>query len=152
MEGLFLGGFSVMMEAVYSGIVLQAVLSTFVVLFVMLALYKARMIVYTDKFASVLKSGLLSILLIYLVQFIVSLFGRSIPGLFDNGPVGILFSLVVIVFAAMSLIQDFDFIENASLRFLPKDYEWFGAMGVMVTLVWLYMEFLRLFAKLNSRR
>jgi uncharacterized YccA/Bax inhibitor family protein len=151
-EGFAIGGISAMFESAYQGIVIQAILATFGVLFVMLMLYKAKAIQYTDKFASVLKTGLLSILAVYLVQFVVSFFGRGIPGIFESGPIGILFSLVVIGFASMALIQDFFFIEEASQRMLPKDYEWYGAMGLMITLVWLYTEILRLLAKLNSRR
>ncbi len=151
-EGLVLGGFSAFFEAAYKGIVIQAIGATFAVLFVMLLLYKIKAITYTDKFAAVLKTGLLSICLIYLIQIVASFFGRGIPGIFEAGPIGILFSLVVVGFAAMALIQDFFFIEQASQNMMSKDYEWYGAMGLMITLVWLYMEILRLFAKLNSRR
>ncbi len=151
MEGLVLGAFSAFFEAHWHGIVLTAILSTFAVLFVMLMLYKARMIQYTDKFAAVLKTSILSILAIYLIQFIASFFGRGIPLIWEAGIVGIGFSLLVIVIAAMALIQDFFFIESASQNMLSKDYEWYGAMGLMITLVWLYTEILRLLAKLNSR-
>ena len=152
LEGLVLGGFSAFFEAQYHGIVLQAIGLTFLTLFIMLFLYKARIINYTERLRAVIMTGLLSIAGIYLIQIVASFFGRGIPAIFDNGPVGILFSLVVVGFAAVSLIQDFYFIEESSNRMLPKDYEWFGAMGLMITLVWLYMEILRLLAKLNSRR
>lgn len=151
-EGFVLGGISALFETQMQGIVLQAILGTFTVLFVMLMLYKARAIQYTEKFAAVLKTSLLSVLAIYLIQIIASLFGRGIPGIFEAGIVGIVFSLIVVVIAAMSLIQDFAFIEMGSQNMLSKDYEWYGAMGLMVTLVWLYLEILRLLAKLNSRR
>lgn len=151
MEGLVLGAFSAFFEAQWHGIILQAILGTFAVLFVMLMLYKARMIQYTDRFAAVLKTSLLSILAIYLIQFVASFFGRGIPLIWEAGIVGIGFSLFVVVVAAMALIQDFFFIENASRNMLDKDYEWYGAMGLMITLVWLYTEILRLLAKLNSR-
>ena len=151
MEGLVLGAFSAFFEAQWHGIILQAILGTFAVLFVMLMLYKARMIQYTDRFAAVLKTSLLSIMVIYLIQFAASFFGRGIPLIWGAGPVGIGFSLVVVVVAAMALIQDFFFIEDASRNMLDKDYEWYGAMGLMITLVWLYTEILRLLAKLNSR-
>ena len=151
-ECLVLGSFSAVFEAQYQGIVLQAIGITFVTLFVMLMLYKARLITYTEKLRSVIMTGLLSICGIYLIQFIASFFGRGIPAIFESGPIGIIFSLVVVGFAALSLIQDFYFIEEASNQMLPKDYEWYGAMGLMITLVWLYMEILRLLAKLNSRR
>lgn len=151
-EGLLLGGFSAVFEAAYKGIVIQAILATFMVLFVMLLLYKARIITFTERLRAVILTGLLSICGIYIIQLIASFFGRGIPGIFESGPVGIIFSIIVIGFAALSLIQDFWFIEESSNRMLPKDYEWFGAMGLMITLVWLYMEILRLLAKLNSRR
>ena len=151
MEGLVLGAFSAFFEAQWHGIILRAILGTFAVLFVMLMLYKARMIQYTDRFAAVLKTSLLSIMIIYLIQFAASFFGRGIPLIWGAGPVGIGFSLVVVVVAAMALIQDFFFIEDASRNMLDKDYEWYGAMGLMITLVWLYTEILRLLAKLNSR-
>ena len=86
-----------------------------------------------------------------MIQFIASFFGRGIPLIWEAGIVGIGFSLLVIVIAAMALIQDFFFIESASQNMLSKDYEWYGAMGLMITLVWLYTEILRLLAKLNSR-
>lgn len=151
-EGIVLGGISALFETQMQGIVLQAVLGTFTVLFVMLMLYKAKAIQYTEKFAAVLKTSLLSVFVIYLIQIIASLFGRGIPGIFEAGIIGIGFSLIVIVIAAMALIQDFAFIEMGSNNMLSKDYEWYGAMGLMITLVWLYMEILRLLAKLNSRR
>lgn len=138
-------------EAQWHGIVLQAILGTFAVLFVMLMLYKAKMIQYTDKFAAVLKTAILSVLVIYLIQIVAMFFGRSIPLIWESGIVGIGFSLLVVVIAAMALIQDFFFIETASQNMLSKDYEWYGAMGLMITLVWLYTEILRLLAKLNSR-
>lgn len=152
LEGFFIGGISTFFEGQYQGIVLQAISLTFAALFIMLMLYKAKVIRYTEKLASVIWTGLLSICAIYLIQIVASFFGRSIPQIFDAGPIGIIFSLIVVGFASLSLIQDFFFIEKASERMLSKDYEWYGAMGLMITMVWLYMEILRLLAKLNSRR
>ena len=152
LEGLVLGGISAVFESQYHGIVLQTILATFVTLFVMLMLYKARIINYTDKLRACILTGIMSVAGIYLIQIVASIFGRSIPLIFDAGPVGIIFSLIVIGIAAISLIQDFYFIEQSSNNMLPKDYEWYGAMGLMITLVWLYMEILRFLAKLNSRR
>ena len=150
-EGLTLGAFSALFEAQFHGIVMQAVLGTFVVLFVMLTLYKTKVIQYTEQFRAVLLTSMLSILAIYIIQFVAMFFNRSIPLIWQNGIVGIGFSLFVVVIAAMSLIQDFFYIETSSQKMLSKDYEWFGAMGLMITLVWLYTEILRLLAKLNSR-
>lgn len=151
LEGLVLGAFSTFFEAQWHGIVLQAILATFAVLFVMLMLYKARAIRYTEKFQAVLMTSMFSILAIYLIQIVASFFGRSIPLIWEAGPVGIGFSIFVVIIASMSLIQDFFFIETCSQRMLSKDYEWYGAMGLMITLVWLYTEILRLLAKVNSR-
>ncbi len=151
LEGLVLGAFSAFFEAQWHGIVLQAILATFAVLFVMLMLYKARAIRYTEKFQAVLMTSMFSILAIYLIQIVASFFGRSIPLIWEAGPVGIGFSIFVVIIASMSLIQDFFFIETCSQRMLSKDYEWYGAMGLMITLVWLYTEILRLLAKVNSR-
>ncbi len=151
MEGLVLGAFSAFFEAQWHGIVLQAIFSTFAVLFVMLTLYKIKAIRYTERFQAVLMTCMFSIMAIYLIQIVASFFSRSIPLIWESGVVGIGFSLFVIVIAAMSLIQDFFFIEESSNRMLSKDYEWYGAMGLMITLVWLYTEILRLLAKLNSR-
>ena len=150
-EGLLLGAISMLFEAQWHGIVLQAVLATFATMFVMLMLYKARIIRYTAKFQAVLMTAMFSVLAIYLIQFIASFFGRGIPLIWEAGTVGIVFSLIVIGIAAFSLVQDFFFIESASQNMLSKDYEWYGAMGLMITLIWRYMEILRLFAKLNSR-
>ena len=133
-EGLLLGAISMLFEAQWHGIVLQA-----------------RIIRYTAKFQAVLMTAMFSVLAIYLIQFIASFFGRGIPLIWEAGTVGIVFSLIVIGIAAFSLVQDFFFIESASQNMLSKDYEWYGAMGLMITLIWLYMEILRLFAKLNSR-
>ncbi|MBP3924290.1 Bax inhibitor-1/YccA family protein [bacterium] len=152
MEGLCLGGISAMFEAQYSGIVFQTIGATVTTLIAMLFLYRTGTIRYTEKMGSILKTAMLSILIIYLIQFVASFFSRGIPLIFGNGPVGILFSAFVCLVAAFCLIQDFYFIETGAERMLPKDFEWYGAFGLMVTLVWLYMEFLRLFAKLNSRR
>lgn len=152
LEGICLGGISALVEAQFQGIVVQAILGTFAVLFVMLMLFKTKAIQYTEKFAAVLKTSLLSIVAIYLIQLVAMLFGRGIPGIFEAGFIGIAFSLFVIVIAAMSLIQDFAFIQMGEKNMLSKDYEWYGAMGLMITLVWLYLEILRLLAKLNSRR
>lgn len=151
-EGFFVGGISVMFEASYSGIVFQAVTATFAAVFSMLALYRTGLIRATEKFRSVILISTMSIAVIYLIQIIASFFGRGIPQIFTSSNLGILFSLFVVAIAALNLILDFDFIERGSQAMLEKQYEWYGAFGLMVTVVWLYIELLKLLAKLNSRR
>ena len=151
-EGLALGGISATFEASYPGIVSQAVAGTFAALFSMLILYRAKVIRCTDKFRSVIFISTLSVAAIYLVDFIGHFFNYSIPMINTSSIVGIGFSIIVILIAALNLIIDFDFIERGAQNMLPKDFEWYGAFGLMVTLVWLYLEILRLLAKLQDRR
>ena len=150
-EGVFIGGISFMMEKFYPGIVQTATLGTVMAVASMLFLYSAKIIKCTQKFMAVILIATCSIAGIYLVQIIGSLFGLSIPGLFSNGTVGLAFSGIVIVVAALNLIMDFHFIEQATTVPTPKEYEWFFGFSLMVTIVWLYVEILRLLAKLNSR-
>lgn len=149
-EGAFLGGLSGFAEMRYPGIAIQAVAGTFLVLFVMLALYKMKLIRATQKFKSVVFSATLAICIIYFGSFIASLFGAQMPYLFSAGPIGIVFSILVIGIAAMNLIIDFDGIENAAMNMVPKYYEWYFAFGLMMTLVWLYIEILRLISLFRS--
>ena len=151
-EGLFLGGISAQFEAYYPGIVTQAVAGTFAALFSMLILYRANVIKCTDKFRSVIFIATLSIAAVYLINFIGSFFNLQVPALNSASPLGIGISLIVCLVAALNLIIDFDFIEKGSQMMLPKDMEWYGAFGLMVTIVWLYLEILKLLAKLSDRR
>lgn len=150
-EGLFLGGLSAMMEASYQGIVMQAVVGTFAALASMLVLYRMGIIRCTDKFRSVIFISTASIAVIYLVDFIGHFFNYSVPLINTSSEFGIAFSLIVVVIAALNLIIDFEFIERGAQNFLPKDFEWYGAFGLMVTIVWLYVEILRLLAKMRDR-
>lgn len=153
-EGCFLGGVSFMFEAAYPGIVLQAVIGTFAALFSMLGLYRMGLIKCTDKFRSVIFIATLSIAVIYLINFIGSFFHYAVPfvNAADNSNMGIIVTGVIVVIAALNLILDFDFIEKGSQMMLPKDMEWYGAFGLMVTIIWLYIEILKLLAKAKSRR
>ena len=151
-EGLFLGGISATFEASYPGIVSQAVAGTFAALFAMLILYRTNMIRCTDKFRSVVFVATGSIATVYLINFIGSFFHMHVPMINAATPAGIAISAVICVIAALNLIIDFDFIERGSQMMLPKDMEWYGAFGLMVTLVWLYLEILRLLAKLQDRQ
>ncbi|MCM1265022.1 MAG: Bax inhibitor-1/YccA family protein [Candidatus Gastranaerophilales bacterium] len=150
-EGLFLGGISAVFNSAYPGIVIQAVIATFATMFSMLVLFRLRVIQCTDKFRSIVFTATISVAVLYLIQWIASFFHYSIPAIFGAGTVGIGFSAIVVIIAALNLILDFDFIEKGSQNMLPKDYEWYGAFGLMVTLVWLYLEILRLLAKLRDR-
>ena len=150
-EGLFLGGVSAAFEARYPGIVIQAVGCTFGTMAGLLLAYQSGLIRATENFKLGIVAATCGIGLVYLVSLIGSLFGYPIPFIHSAGPVGIGFSLVVVVIAALNLVLDFDFIEQAADRGAPKYLEWYGAFALMVTLVWLYMEILRLLSKLRSR-
>lgn len=151
-EGCALGGLSAIFEAQFPGIVVQAVAGTFAALFAMLLLYRMNIIRATDKFRSVIFITTASIAGIYLVDLLGRwLFHMHVPLINSASPAGILISLVIVAVAALNLIIDFDFIERGEQMMLPKDYEWYGAFGLMVTLVWLYMEILRLLSKINRR-
>ena len=151
-EGLFLGGISATFEASYPGIVASAVAGTFAALFAMLILYRTNLIRCTDKFRSVIFIATLSIAAVYLIDFIGSFFHMHVPMINAATPAGIAINVVVCVIAGLNLIIDFDFIERGAQMMLPKDMEWYGAFGLMVTLVWLYLEILRLFAKIQDRQ
>lgn len=150
-EGLFLGGVSANMELSYPGIAIQAVGGTFGTLFGLLLAYQTRLIKPTENFKLGLFAATGGICLVYLISLIGSLLGFPIPYIHSAGPIGIGFSLVVVVIAALNLVLDFDFIETAAERGAPKYLEWYGAFALLVTLVWLYMEILRLLSKLRSR-
>ncbi len=147
LEGVLLGGISVLFEARYPGIVFQAVLGTAAVFTALLMVYKSGMIKVTDNFRLGVAAATGGIMLIYLLSFVMSFFGSSIPMIHEGGIMGIGFSLVVIGVASMNLVLDFDFIENACDRKAPKYMEWYAAFGLLITLVWLYLEILRLLSK-----
>ena len=116
----------------------------------MLLLYKVGAIKATEKFRSTITTALITIVVLYLINFIGSFFNFPIPFITGSSPMSILFSGIVVTVAALSLILDFDFIEKGQKNMLPKDYEWYGAFGLIVTLVWLYIEILNLLAKLRN--
>ena len=152
LEGLFVGGISALFETRYPGIVFQAVTLTFGTLFCLLVAYRSGMIKATENFKLGVAAATGGIFLVYMVTMVLGMFGVGIPFIHDAGPVGILFSLFVVVIAALNLVLDFDFIEQGAERGAPLYMEWFAAFGLMVTLIWLYIEILRLLAKLRSRR
>jgi uncharacterized YccA/Bax inhibitor family protein len=135
----------------FPGIVLQAVGLTLAAFAVMLFLYRARIIKVTQKFRTVMLVAIGAIALTYLVGMVLSFFGTGIPLIHESGPVGIIFSLIVVCVAALSLLLDFDFIENAEKEKLPQTLEWVAVLGLLVTIVWLYIEILQLLAKIQDR-
>ena len=151
LQGIALGAVSHMFDSRFPGIAIQAVGLTSATLFMMLFLYSTRIIRVTDKLATGIVAGLGAVMLIYLGTAIAHLCGVSVPYIHDSGPIGIGFSVVVVGLAAFSLLLDFDFIERGSLAGLPKSMEWYGAFGLIVTLIWLYREILRLLSKVQSR-
>jgi uncharacterized YccA/Bax inhibitor family protein len=151
LEGLVLGGISAVFETRYPGIAVQAVMLTLGTLVCMLLLYRARVIQATERFKIGIVAATGAICLIYMVSIVLGFFGIQIPKIYEAGPIGIGFSLVVVAIAALNLILDFDLIERGAAQGAPKYMEWYGGFAVMVTLIWLYMEILRLLSKLRSR-
>jgi uncharacterized YccA/Bax inhibitor family protein len=152
LEGLFLGGISAFFETQFPGIVMQAVMLTLGVLAAMLMAYKSGLIKATENFKLGVVAATGGIALLYLINIGMRMFGFEGMGfIHDSGAMGIAFSLFVVVIAALNLVLDFDFIEAGAEAGAPKYMEWYGAFGLVVTLVWLYLEILRLLAKLQSR-
>jgi uncharacterized YccA/Bax inhibitor family protein len=151
LQGLMLGGISSMMNAEFKGIVIQAVALTFGTLFALLFAYRSGLIKVTENFRLGVVAATGGIFIAYLLSFVLGLFGVNIGFMHSNGPIGIIVSLVIVVVAALNLVLDFDFIESGAESGAPKYMEWYAAFGLMVTLIWLYLEFLRLLSKLSSR-
>lgn len=152
-QGFFVGALSRMYETFYDGIVVQAAGATIAVFAVMLVLYRARIIKVTERFRTIVTAATLGIMLFYGVCFLISLFAGSDSISFLASPslLGIAFSVFVAGLAAFNLALDFDFIERGSKMGLDKNFEWYGAFGLLVTIIWLYLEMLRLLAKLRER-
>lgn len=151
LQGVVIGGASAFYEMQFPGIVLNAAGLTIAVMLCLLAVYKMGWIKVTRGFALGMTIAIGAIALIYIINFIASLFGHPMPMIHGNGPIAIGFSLFVVGIAAFSLILDFDMIERGAEQGMPKYMEWYAAFGLMVTLIWLYMEILRLLAKMRSR-
>lgn len=151
LEGLALGGLSTIFEYKFPGIVLEAVELTFGTLAALLAAYSSGLIKATENFKLGIVAATGGICLVYVAGFVLGLFGISIPLIHQSGPIGIGFSIFVVVIAALNLVLDFDFIENGVRQGAPKYMEWYGGFGLLVTLVWLYLEILRLLVKLRDR-
>ncbi len=152
LEGMALGGISAILNTRYPGIAFQAVSLTFGTLFVMLFLYRSGIIKVTDKFRIGIIAATGGICLFYVASMLLGMFHISFFGsVWGSGVVGIGFSLFVVAIAALNLVLDFDFIEQGVTAGAPRFMEWYGAFGIMVTLVWLYIEILRLLAKTRRR-
>ncbi len=154
MKGLGLGGLSRVFEMQYPGIVSQAVFLTFSILAALLLAYKMKIIKPTENFKLGVFAATGGIFILYLINFIMSFFGSnmSIMNINNASMFSIGFSIFVVIIASLNLVLDFDFIEEGAERGAPKYMEWYGAFGLLVTLIWLYLEILRLLAKLQSRR
>ena len=151
-QGILLGVISMYFNAIYPGIVVQAVFLTFGTLGALLLAYKSGLIAATENFKLGIAAATGGIAILYLINFIMGFFGSGIGIISSNNNMGILFSGFVVVIAALNLVLDFDFIEEGAEMGAPKYMEWYGAFGLLVTLIWLYLEILRLLAKLQSRR
>ena len=151
LEGLLLGGLSAVMDLRYPGIGIQAVSLTFGTLFVLLIAYQSGLIKVTQKFRLGVIAATGGIFFFYMAQMLLGFFGIRFFSVNGSGVIGIGFSLIVVAVAALNLVLDFDFIEQGVQAGAPKYMEWYGAFGIMVTLVWLYIEILRLLSKMRSR-
>lgn len=150
-QGLFIGGISHIFEAQYPGIVVQAVGLTIAVFAIMLVLFATGTIKVTNKLRTGIIAATGAVVVVYLISIVLSLFGTRVPMIHDAGPVGIGFSLLVVGIASFNLLLDFDFVQRGVAMRAPRYMEWFAAFGLMITLVWLYLELLKLLAKLRER-
>ncbi|MGE4132147.1 MAG: Bax inhibitor-1/YccA family protein [Bdellovibrionales bacterium] len=151
LEGATLGAISALFEFRYPGIVLQAVFCTFGTFLALLFAYQSKLIQATENFKLGVVAATGGIAIVYLVDMALRFFGMSVPFIHESGPLGIGISAVIVVVAALNLVLDFDFIESASNRGAPKHMEWYGAFGLLVTLIWLYLEILRLLSKMQKK-
>ncbi len=151
-EGLMLGVLSSLFELQYPGVVIQAVGLTFGTLAALLVAYRSGLVKATQNFRLGVMAATGGICILYLVDIVMAFFGHRVPMIHESGWLGIGFSAFVVVIAALNLVLDFDFIEQASQSGQAKYMEWYAGFGLLVTLVWLYLEILRLLSKLNRRR
>jgi uncharacterized YccA/Bax inhibitor family protein len=151
LEGLAIGGISAILERRYPGIAIEAVALTFGVMAALLVAYSTRLIRVTEHFKAMVVGATGAIALLYVVSFILGFFHIRVPFLNDASPLGILVSLAIIVVAALNLVLDFDFIQTGVEHGAPRYMEWYSAFGLMVTLVWLYLEILRFLGKVRQR-
>lgn len=143
-EGLFVGGISAIYGGMQGGLVIKAILITLSILLVMLIIYRTGMIKVTDKFRSTIIAATGAIFVVYMASILLGFFGISIPFLHSGGPISIVVSLAILAIASLNFLLDFDFIDQAESKNLPKYYEWYSGMALLATLVWVYIEVLRL--------
>ncbi len=148
-EGLLVGGVSALYGGIEGGLVFKAILITISILLVMIVCYRTGLIKVTEKFKSIIIVATGGIFIVYMLSFVLSFFGISIPVLHTGSTLGIALSIGIIIIASLNLLLDFDFIEQAEKKNLPKYYEWYSGMALLATLVWIYIEVLRLLAVLN---
>lgn len=149
-EGMALGSLSMMLNAAYAGLPMQAVALTFGVFLAMLAVYGLRIVRVTQRLRAAIMSAVLGVMIFYVLTLVLGLFGVRIPAIHEGGPIGIGISLATTAIAALALLLDFDLIEEGAKAGAPKFMEWYGAFGLLVTLVWLYVELLNLLRKLRD--
>ena len=151
LEGIFLGGISLFFMRMYPTVPVTAMCATFVTAAVMLGLYRSGLVKVTEKFRSIVTSAVIAIMLVYVAQWVLSLvFGSTLPFLFEGGAIAIGFSLFVIVIASFTLLLDFDNIDRGVAMGISEDYEWLFSIGILATLVWMYIEFMRLLSYLQD--
>lgn len=150
-QGLSLGTLSAVFDYKYPGIAFQAVLCTFGVFISLLMIYKTGLIKATENFKLGVACATFGVLIVYLIDFVLMFFGYNVPFIHEGGPLGIAVSAVIVVIAALNLVLDFDFIENGARHRAPKYMEWYAAFGLLMTLIWLYLEILRLLAKTRKK-
>lgn len=150
-EGLVLGSVSAILEVRFPGIAIQAVSLTFGTMVALLLVYRSGLIRVTDNFRTGIFAATGGIAIFYLIEMVLGFFGVHFTAVNGSGAIGIGFSVFVVIIAALNLVLNFDFIENGARAGAPKYMEWYGAFGMMVTLIWLYFEILQLLSKLRSR-
>ena len=149
-EGLFVGVVTALFGAMFEGIVFNAIILTFATLGVMLVLYTTKIIKVTEKFKAIMAMAIGSIAILYLATWILGFFGVNLPFMHDSSPLGIGINIAIIVIAALSFLLDFDMIDKNIQAKAPKKMEWIGSMALLATIVWLYIEFLRLLSRLQD--
>ncbi|HEY2419689.1 MAG TPA: Bax inhibitor-1/YccA family protein [Steroidobacteraceae bacterium] len=151
LEGLVIGGISALLEKKYPGIAIQATALTFAVLAALLVAYSTGLIRVTQRFRAIVVGATGAILLLYLVTTVLNLFHVATPFMYNSSALSVGLSLIIVGIAALNLVLDFDLIESGVAQGAPRFMEWYGAFGLLVTLVWLYMEVLRLLSKVRQR-